>query len=293
MLEANLPDQLRKAHAIPYEVSPHAYGLLHPSHMEWTTDGRLLVSEFGGGRIIDITEGGDYRNATAQASGLQNPAGICTTFEGDRVVVADTGRSQIIDITEGGEFAGESAMAAIPGVYGLVEREGTLHAVYATETENGVAVAVGETFTAENIHFGGFPNGSRDHPSYLPEVVACPSNWAALAFDQERMLYVHSGLGAIYDVSNPGTFGTETSKFAEGLNRPLGMTFNPTTNLLYVAERGTGSIKPMPQEGGLDMRFVPPVATGFRQPSCLRFSPDKTTMYVCDMADNVVWRVRF
>jgi sugar lactone lactonase YvrE len=41
------------------------------------------------------------------------------------------------------------------------------------------------------------------------------------------------------------------------------------------------------------MRFIPPVASGFRQPSCVRLSEDGATMYVCDMAENVVWRIDF
>jgi glucose/arabinose dehydrogenase len=293
MIKASLSDQLRESHAIPSEIAPHAFGLLHPTHMEWTAEGRLLVSEFGRGAVVDITDGGDYRNASPLATGLQNPAGLCTTFEGDRIVVADTGRSQIFEITDGGQFADAAPVASIPGVYGIVEMDNALYAVYSTDTENGITAVDGSSFAPETAHFGKFPNGSRDHPSYLPGMVACPSNWAALAFDDSRMLYVHSGLGAIYDVSKPGSFDTETPKFAEGLHRPLGMIYQPVTNLLYVAERGTGSIKPVPKEGCLDMRFVPPVASGFRQPSCLRFSPDGTMMYVCDMAENVVWRVSF
>lgn len=44
---------------IKMELEIHAYSMLNTGHMEWTPDGRLLVSEFSRGRILDITEGGD------------------------------------------------------------------------------------------------------------------------------------------------------------------------------------------------------------------------------------------
>ena len=35
-------------------VRPFAWGLKNPSHMEWTPDGRLLVSEHTAGTVRDI-----------------------------------------------------------------------------------------------------------------------------------------------------------------------------------------------------------------------------------------------
>ncbi len=42
-------------------VRPFAWGLKNPSHMEWTPDGRLLVSEHTAGTVRDITKGGTLR----------------------------------------------------------------------------------------------------------------------------------------------------------------------------------------------------------------------------------------
>jgi glucose/arabinose dehydrogenase len=44
-------------------VRPFAWGLKNPSHMEWTPDGRLLVSEHTAGTVRDITKGGDASEA--------------------------------------------------------------------------------------------------------------------------------------------------------------------------------------------------------------------------------------
>ena len=38
--------------------------------------------------------------------------------------------------------------------------------------------------------------------------------------------------------------------------------------------------------------FDPPVVQGFKYPTCVRFSKDGKTMFVCDQADGVVWKVR-
>lgn len=57
------------------EVAVHAVGLRLPSHMGMLPDGRVLVSEFGGGTIRDITAPGDYSDETLGrfAWGLSNP----------------------------------------------------------------------------------------------------------------------------------------------------------------------------------------------------------------------------
>lgn len=92
-MELTVPSELQQSRR-PARISVHAWGLLHPSHMEWTRDQRLLVSEFGRGQVMDVTEGGDYREASAFARGLRFPAGILPTADG-RILVADTGRDAI------------------------------------------------------------------------------------------------------------------------------------------------------------------------------------------------------
>jgi hypothetical protein len=291
MLEANVGEKFPKPPPRAQHVGVHAYGLLQPSHMEWTQDGRLLVSEFGRGRVVDVTDGGDCRDATPFAEDLTHPAGLLTDYEGSRILVADTGRGEVLDITEGGRPGDFAALSAgtIAGTYGLTVYRGQLLTTFSDGRQNGIA-RVGELpSAAEHVYFGGFPNGNPDHPPYI-SLGACPSNWNTVAFD-DRLLYVHSSLGAIYDISEPGSFSIDTPKFVEGLKRPLGMIFDEATGLLYVTDRGSGSVKPVPREGDVNMRFVVPVASGFGQPSCVRLHPSKPVMYVCDMAECVIWSV--
>src|SRR5262249_44872068 len=92
-------DALLRGHRVPRRITVHAYGLLHPSHMEWTSSGRLMVSEYGRGRVVDITDGGDFQDATPFAYGLTHPAGLITTYRGNTIIVADNGEEAILDIT--------------------------------------------------------------------------------------------------------------------------------------------------------------------------------------------------
>jgi hypothetical protein len=197
VLEANLNATFPVPPPVARRVKVHAYGLLHPSHMEWTQDERLLVSEFGRGRVTDITTGGDYRTAEPFAHDLIHPAGIITDYEGSRVLVADTGQGRVIDISSGGAMTLDSSVSSeIPGAYGLSQFRGDLLTVFATDTQNGVTKVGDAPFSTEQVHFGGFPNGNRDHPPYLPGIAACPTNWNTIAFG-DKLLYVHSSLGAI------------------------------------------------------------------------------------------------
>jgi hypothetical protein len=291
MLEANILERFPDPPPRAQRVSVHAYGLLQPSHMEWTQDGRLLVSEFGRGRVVDVTAGGDCRDAVPFADGLMHPAGLLTNYEGSRILVADTGRGEVLDITEGGRREDFAVVSAEPiaGTYGLTVYRDQLLTTFSDERQNGIARVSEPPSSAEHVYFGGFPNGNHEHPPYI-SLGACPTNWKTIAFD-DRLLYAHSSLGAVYDISEPGSFSIDTPKFLEGLKRPLGMIFDEATGLLYVTDRGGGSVKPAPREGGVNMRFIAPVATGFGQPSCVRLDPLKPTMYVCDMTECVIWSV--
>ena len=275
----------------------HAHGLLHPSHLEWTTEGRLLASEFGRGRVIDITEGGNMREATPFAYNLRHPAGLLTTFEGNRILVADTGQRCVIDITAGGDASRAPVVFLnIPGPYGLVAFGERVYATFSTEIENGLALSPkAESSAPTPFASAGFPNGLRETPYFLSSTnkegeCGC---WTALGYDG-HLLYLHAGLGMVFVVDDHDQYSPQVPILARGLAKPLGMITNPTNGLLYVAERGSGSVKAVPKEKwGTDMRYVPPVVTGFKEPSCVRFSADGATMFVCDMVSCCVWRVEF
>jgi sugar lactone lactonase YvrE len=40
-----------------------------------------------------------------------------------------------------------------------------------------------------------------------------------------------------------------------------------------------------------DYRFDPPVVQGLSMPTCVRFSPDGDSMFVCSMPTGSVWRL--
>ena len=95
--EANVGGRTRRVY-----VRPFAWGLKNPSHMEWTPDGRLLVSEHTAGTVRDISKGGDASEAKPLAYNLQGPAAIRPTEDG-KVLVVETWGGAIADIAGGGD----------------------------------------------------------------------------------------------------------------------------------------------------------------------------------------------
>lgn len=53
------------------------------------------------------------------------------------------------------------------------------------------------------------------------------------------------------------------------------------------------AVKAVPPDGGMDMRYVPPIVSGLKEPRCVRFAPGTRTMFVCDMSACCVWRIEF
>lgn len=91
--------------------------------MEWTLDGRLLVSEQQTGMIKDITNGGDARTLPPIAWGLGAPAAIVPLRDG-RVLVADMRFGCVWDVARGGDCSETEPFAhglTIP--YNVVARE--------------------------------------------------------------------------------------------------------------------------------------------------------------------------
>jgi hypothetical protein len=296
-MEIEIPQSLRSALRPPTKITVHAHSLLHPSHMEWTVDGRLLASEFGRGRVVDVTEGGSMRDAEPFAHNLRHPAGLLTKYKGNRILVADTGQRAVFDITDGGDASRAPVVFSdVPGPYGLLSYGESTFSTFSSERENGLACMDNSPcFKPSTIRIGGFPNGVRETPYFLS-----PTNregecgcWTALGY-QGHLLYLHAGLGMVFAIDGHDRYSPDLPIIARGLSKPLGMITHPLTGLLYVVERGSGSVKAIPSEvWGTDMRYIPPVATGFKEPSCVRFAHDGGSMYVCDMAACCIWRVFF
>jgi len=278
-------------------LTVHAHGLLHPTHLEWTVDGRLLASEFGRGRIVDVTEGGSYRDAPPFAFGLRHPAGLVTRYQGNQIIVADTGQGKIFDITTGGSIDDCPVVASgVPGPYGLALYQGDLYSTFSDHRQNGllnVEILRNTGCVEDATTIAGFPNGLREMPYFLSptqEQGECGS-WTALGVG-DQFLYLHAGLGAVYNVKGFARYSVDVPIICRGLNKPLGMLVHPKTGYLFVVERGGGTVKVVPKsQFATDMRYVPPIAAGFREPSCLRFSADGQTMFVCDVGACCIWRV--
>lgn len=273
------------------DVAPHATGLRLPGHLGMLADGRVLVSEFGGGIVRDVTEPGDYRDPgkATFATGLQHPGGILPTSDG-RILVADSGAGTVSEISGGGGVkSADVLMAGLSNPYGLVEFRGSLYSSFSDDRHVGMArVVEGESFDEERDSFvRDFPVVTPSEPYY--RMGGCGGDWPGVIKDDELLLG-HSALGAIFNVTEGGSFSElRGRRWAWGFNLPLGMTTDPVDHDLYVVERGTGVIKRLASSGY--GRFAEPLIAGFRDPSCIRFTPDATAAYVCDRALGTVYRL--
>jgi len=83
--------------------SVYATGLSGPTGLLTARDGRLLVANFSGGTVIDISGGGDFTAAPAFASGLAGPRNMVQLAD-NRILIATQTSGRVIDITAGGNF---------------------------------------------------------------------------------------------------------------------------------------------------------------------------------------------
>lgn len=275
-------------------VTAHATGLRLPGHMAILSTERLLVSEFGGGMVRDVTDPGDYSDGTSgvRASGLAHPAGIIETSDG-RVFVCDGGHGvgAVFDITKAGEV-GAPFFSGLPNPYGLVTWRGSLWAGYAHVEGVGLAeVTEGGSFGNQRDQFvWGFPVVLQSEP--YPVLMGCGGSWPTIV-TEDRVMLGHRALGAIYDVSAGGSFENfRDDPFAWGLDQPLGMTVDPIEQRIAVTELRTGAIRLLNSVGGYS-RFAQPLLVGFQSPSCIRFTQRGDIAFVCDRSVGTVYRVEF
>ncbi|MDP9364094.1 MAG: hypothetical protein M3Q10_07690 [Chloroflexota bacterium] len=255
------------------EVAVHATGLRLPGHMGLTDDGLLLVSEFGGGQVRDITEPGDYTDPAKGrwAWNLRHPGGILPLSDG-RIIVAASGSGEVYDITESGAATTSSLLFAdVPHPYGLVEFRNRIFASWSSDRMVGlVEIVPGERFESEEASFvHGFPVVLTSEP--YRELEGCGGSWTTPVKDDDLYLG-HSALGALFKVTPGGSFDDlRGERYAWGLNLPLGMIADPLDGNIYVTERMTGVIKRIPHRGGYCC-FAEPFLAGFQDPNCIRFT---------------------
>lgn len=281
------------------ELEIHAYGMLHPGHMEWTPDGRLLVSEFGRGRILDVTKGGNMRDAIPFAYNLLHAAAILPYK--DKILVADAGFNAILDITEGGDESRPKVVAKISGPYGLTSYHDEIYSTFNTQVESGI---VKISKNGEIINYvTNFPAVPSIWSRIYKLLSGCNKWEVVVPAGMDLLIFGHGSLGKLYNASDGGDFiHLEQNKvLVKGLNEPIGMIYNKIDQNLYIVESKTADIKSVNLEElkiakdshePLDLRLRTPVVSGFYEPRCVRFSEDGKIMYVCDITAGVIWKTK-
>ena len=288
-------------------VELHATNLVNPAHMEWTFDNRLLVSQPTSGSIIDITDGGDMSHATPWATGLDGPGSILPRKSGE-VLVAEMWGGSIRDISGGGDVADSSPwMDGLSGPYGLAEvGPDASKRLFVTESYNArdswvsditdrTPRRVIDNIPASPSFVGMTP--LRSWPSSWQKFApAGCTNWLTSGIDGQKLYLAISRLGQILDITGEeGDYMAlvkDKRAVAWGLNQLGAIKPHPQNGLLYATHPLQGAVMATDPKTPKNYHFDPPAVQGFKYPTCVRFSDDGETMFVCDQADGVVWRVQ-
>lgn len=292
------------------EVEVFATNLHAPSHMEWTLDGRLLVSEHTAGQMKDVTRGGDMRDVKPFASGLQGPASILPLEDG-RILVSETWAGRVTDISSGGDISRKKPFASdliMPYTFAHWRSKGGRERITVSESFG--------PFNAQNtdITRGGgradFEPYVQDMPSIpgapgLTPLFAWPDNWEMFAAAEcvknwtgvydDSLIVAVGPLGQILKVPDEGGKYSHLVErgclIAWGLQRMGGMKAHPTDGRIYAVQPECGSVIAIDPSTPQNYRFEPPVVQGLNTPTCPRFSPDGETMFVCGSGNGVIWKV--
>lgn len=289
------------------KIELFAINLVNPSHMEWTSDGRLLVSEHTAGRIKDVTEGGDMLNKEPWAEGLNGPAAILP-FSNDSIFVCEVWSGTIRNIERGGDVSKTKAVAeelSLP--YGMSKRKGddNLYISERFDSHIGRITAIstsGEKFKTEPY--------VRDLPAApgipgLSPLKGWPNNWEQFAAagcvadwptgGRSNKLYTTIGLmGQILDITEGGNYIdlVKANKLvAWGLGRIGGMHYNQFDDKIYAVEPEAGSVVAVDPNQSKNYRFEPRVVQGLNFPTCPRFADKGKTLLVCSSGDGVIWKI--
>ncbi len=286
-------------------VELFATNLHTPTHMEWSQDGRLLVSETTAGRVTDITSGGDFIESAPFAWGLRGPASICPLPDG-RILVAEIWGNRITDVSLGGDCMGRVPVAdELNHPYSLgqmgsrvfvVERGGLSHTQVRDVTPD--CNTTGEVYVSRipAVPMLGL-EGLRPMGTDQRDLAMGCDSWKLVAMidGHERMIVSSSALGQLLVVPDGGgdylDLVDRGCLLAYGLPWKGGFTQNPADGRIYVTLPTRGEVVAVdPHEPG-DYRYARPVVTGLNLPTCVRFSEDGDTMFVCSMPGGAIWSV--
>lgn len=299
------PSRTVRSSALNVEL--FATNLHAPTHMEWSLDGRLLVSEHTAGQITDISAGGDFRDSKPVAFGLQGPSSILQMHDG-RILVSEMWSGRISDISAGGDVSAVEPFAeGLKGPYSLSMIGGSVYVVeHPSSMAAQVTEIVGKTeFRPYVTNVPGVPLSGMEGltpPNHWPDRWTTLFNdcndWKTpVTIDGTEFLALNSSImGLLIKVpAGGGDYNeliAENSLFAKGLGQMGGMIQRPGTNDLYLTLPREGSVIVVDLlSENTDYRFTPPIVRGLNMPSCVRFSPSGDAMYICSFAVGGVWKV--
>lgn len=291
-------------------VELFANNLHNPSHMEWSNDGQLLVSERGAGKVTDISGGGDMSDAEPFATGLEGPTRLQPMSDG-RLLAVDAHAGVIKDISGGGDVSDvDPFVEGLERPYSLVsvmmdgeerllisEDDGTT-GWFRDVTEGGHADDLA-------VAWDGFPT-KKGHPGYTRTDHWGDGNWrhkaentcdAWLTAHGSKLYASVSITGEILDLSG-ADYGQsyadlvdEGRRIVKGRDRLGGLKYNPLDDIIYGVEPDRGEVFMADPNRSEDHQFQPGVVRGLGTPSCLRFSEDNESMYVCGLGTGGIWKV--
>lgn len=281
-----------------------AFNLRTPTHMEWTKDGRLLVSEHTAGEVKDITRGGDFKNVKPFAYGLKGPSSILPLQDG-RLLVAEAWGDGVSDITNGGDISQKTPLAKLKEPYSLSTINGR---IFVTEERELATLTLSEIIFQNGSVGQTVPIVTRIPAMPLPgleglspyknmqKILEGPKcgSWTVALPLESRLLVTCSALGQIIQVTTNGDYIDLVGKgnlIASGLNFSGGMINNDKDGLIYITQPLKGTVMAIDPNNYRDYRFDPPVVQGLNMPTCVRFSPDGQSMFICSMTTGSVWRI--
>lgn len=291
-------------------IDIHAYNLRTPTHMEWTTNGRLIVSEHTSGTIKDITEGGDQSGNEPFVYGLRGPSSIAPLKDG-RIYVSEMWADRVIDVSLGGDATDNlPSFDGLNSPYSIIFLDNTFFVVEReSKISNRVSKVDPDTGSIEHfitdipaMPMPGIegllpPEAFPDKwEQYLFSFTAC-TGWTDPPFINGKVTGIISSsvLGIIAKYPDTPTSFMDLAKsdnlIATGLDWKGGMRQNPNDGKIYITQPHKGTIVAIDPNIQKDYRFEIPVIQGLTMPSCLRFNKDGSEMYICSMASGIIWKV--
>lgn len=290
------------------KVEVFATNLQTPSHMEWTKDGRLLVSETSAGRVSDVTNGGKITEDNIVFDGLNGPSSIAPLEDG-RIYVCETFANRVTNIGKDSDNE-ELNFDNFNRPYSIIVKDDNLEVVERESKFSNRVVKVNMEngdITKKITHIPALPLPGLE--GLLPTeqfndnfrenwfLYSGCSGWKAAFLDREGKIHSLSSssvMGTIvYDPDIPAPFldlVDMVEPIATGLDLMGGMIQNKENLMLYVTQPRKGTVMEINPFESKDYRFTPPIVQGLNFPTCIRFSPDYKEAYVCSSPTGSIWR---